>query len=288
MAINHDNAPSGTREPRLVRSDLNSNGLMIGGAVENPKTSQIPIIRSDVFLDHRDSLFAIGMIRNGEVTAPGCENEFYGARVLRGRVYQSKGFLRPDEVDENGAEFMDYDDTRSAQLVILQRTAVSSLARVVSNMRVVAKGENDRPLLIEASYPEIGTVGPKGVEISRFISRHEDGTLQNALKWPLFQAAVSHIEANELGPVYALLESKLAGSLMMQRVSVKSLGDEKYLPEINATKEPMEINIAALSQMISAMNGPKIELANGDFHYFSLGKQQDPQPTGIDDKKEAV
>lgn len=232
----------------------------------------IPTIESDAFVDHPDYRFALGKIAvNGEVIN-GYENEFMGAAQLRANTYLDSGFITSDNLDVNGTELDQNDYSRSAHFVILEKTAVSSLARVVGNMRLVVKNDNNPSNLPVENYcpdkfdNEPISIG--GVEVSRLIARHEDVELQNFLKWPLFIAGQKYVEQNQLGPVYGLLSPALTRLLRSQRIPVSAIAESRYIEDINANKQPVIINLPVLKRLISSTGDHGIDVVKSDFSYI--------------------
>ncbi len=273
-AYHHEAMTTVAREER-VADVAGASGLHVVSPNLNPKSAQIPIIVSDVFKKETDARFALGVVANQGKVIPGYEEEFYGAAQLRGRVYLDKKFVTPDDLDENMAEKPDLDDERSVHFVILERMAITNaMARVVGNIRLIVKGENGERLPVERFYDDQFGNNPapaRSTEVSRLICRHEDGTIQNALKWPLFMAGVEYVEQNDLGPVYGLLEPKLASSLVMQKVPVEPLAEAKYIPEIMAAKQPVEIDVPRLSKIMGSIGSNQVVPRQGGFSFLSLG-----------------
>lgn len=234
------------------------------------KKHLIPIIESKVFIDRPDVRFAIGEVAINNVIINGYSNEFFGAAKLRANIYLDKGFVRSDELDDKGTE-LDQNDSRSTHFVMLERTAVASMARVVGNMRLVVKSqENPGPLPVEGYYPELFQENPisiGGVEVSRLIAGHEDPDVQNSLKWPLFIAGQKYIEHNKLGPVYGLISPALTRLLRSQHIPVSAITSEKYIEEINATKQPILVNMSVLKKVIERAGDQGIDVAKGGFSY---------------------
>ncbi|MFI5212676.1 MAG: hypothetical protein ACHQTE_01820 [Candidatus Saccharimonadales bacterium] len=239
---------------------------------KSERTQGIPIIESGIFDVNQDARFAIGMVALGDVIMQGRENEFWGAAKLRSNVYLDKGFVTPTDLDENGTE-LDYDDSRSIHFAVFERTAVSSLARVVANMRLIVKGIDEPPLPLEKYYPEVFEACqamPTSTEVSRLISRHEDPTIQNMLTWSMFIAGLKHVDKNNLGPVYGLLEPNLARGLVGQGVPVSVIAEEKYIARINATKQPVQIDVERLKKVVAHAGDFGIDLHQGNLSYLDF------------------
>ena len=240
----------------------------------NPeKKHNIPVIESKVFIDYPGVRFAIGEIAVNGSIVNGYNNEFAGAAQLRANTYLSSGFIRSDELDDNGTE-LDQNDSRSAHFVVLERTATDSEARVVGNMRIVTKSlESPYPLPVEDYYPELFLNSPisiNSVEVSRLIARHEDPRMQSLLMWPLLIAGQKYGEHNKLGPAYGLLSPALTRRLRMQRIPVSAIADGKYIEAINATKQPVSINLPLLKRVISATGDLGIDVTKGGFSYLNF------------------
>ncbi|HZJ34585.1 MAG TPA: hypothetical protein VFD55_01045 [Candidatus Angelobacter sp.] len=239
--------------------------------VNYEKNRLIPVVESKVFVDRPGIRFAIGEVAVNGAIVNTYNNEFFGAAQLRANIYLSKGFVKSDELNDNGTE-LDRNDSRSAHFVVLERGTTDTKARVVGNMRLVIKcPENSAPLPVENYYPEVFLDNPlpiSSVEVSRLIARHEDLQVQNSLKWPLFIAGYKYVKHNKLGPVCGLLSPALTRHLKMQHVPVSAITDEKYVEAINATKQPVYINVPLLGRIIDITGDQGIDVAKGGFSYL--------------------
>ena len=236
------------------------------------KTKVVPFVESDVFAHNLEARFAIARLAIGSIVTVGRDEEFYGSLKLRSNVYLDAGFVSPDDLDARGTEF-DADDERAVHFAALERTTNPKLARVVANMRLVVKGSGEVPLPLERYYPEVfenEQARPQSTEVSRLISRHEDVTVQNALTWSMFVAGLRHVERNNLGPVYGLMEPRLARSLSSQGVPLTTLADERYIPAINATKRPVEISATGLGKVIKQRGDFGIDLSTKNIAYIDI------------------
>lgn len=238
------------------------------------KNHIIPTIESDAFVDRQDFRFALGKIAVNGVIINGYENEFMGAAQLRANTYLDSGFINSNDLDNNGTELDQNDYSRSAHFVILERTAVSSLARVVGNMRLIVKSdESSSNLPVENYCPDKFASEPiaiGGVEVSRLIARHEDVEIQNLLKWPLFIAGHKYVEQNNLGPVYGLLSTALTRLLRSQRIPVSAIAESRYIKEINTEKQPVIINVPLLKRLIKSTGDQGIDVTRTEFSYIDV------------------
>jgi len=107
-----------------------------------------------------------------------------------------------------------------------------------------------------------------GIEVSRLIAGHEDPQVQNLLKWPLFIAGQKYIEHNKLGPVYGLISPALTRLLRSQHIPVSAITAEKYIEAINATKQPVSVNMPVLKKVINSVGDQGIDVTKGGFSYI--------------------
>lgn len=233
-----------------------------------------PTIESRVFIDHPNFRFAIGEVAINNAIIKDYENEFFGAAQLRANTYLDSGFINNSDLDSNGTELDQNDYSRSVHLVMLERTAVASMARVVGNMRLIVKNyDNFTPLPVENYCPDVFSKNPisiNGVEVSRLIARHEDARIQSSLKWPLFVAGYKYVEHNQLGPVYGLLAPALTKLLKSQHIPVSAIAEERYIKEINATKQPVSIDLNMLEKAVNTIGDKGINVVNGGFSYLNI------------------
>jgi len=239
------------------------------------KPEIIPDIQSDLFIGHENSHLTVGIIAIGDEITPGLENEFKGYALLRGNVYaREKNYMPLSELNFDGTE-TDSDDSRSVHFVVIENAVTS--ARVVGSMRLIIKTrQGETPLPIEEHYPEAFPMGPASTlstEVSRLICRHENKAIQSSLKWPLFTAGVTHVMQHNLGPVYGAVEPSLEEGLRAAGVPIIILGEPKFVPEWDATKLPLRIDMQGLTQKIEDTQSSlfdAMQLAPKDFVYSGL------------------
>lgn len=234
----------------------------------------IPTVESNIFSVNSKSRFALGVVAVNDIVIGGRESEFNGIAQLRANTYLDKGFVSADDLDSNGTELDENDFSRSVHFAMLERTAVNSMARVIGNMRLIIKSQdNSTPLPLEgycSDHFQDNPIPIGGVEVSRLIVRHEDAYVQNTLKWPLFVAGQKYVDSNDLGPVYGLMSPALTRLLRYQRIPVSAAADARYIEEINATKQPVTINMPVLKRLISAVGDQGIDIAKSDFSYIDV------------------
>lgn len=236
------------------------------------KTLLIPVIETNVF-ENTSANFALGHIGCQDFRQLQLTDEFRGAARLRTEVYRKYGFIT--EGDLHDGLDIDKDDERAAHFMLLERVAsTSSLARVITNMRVVVKDEeHPAPLFVERAFPEVfgGRSVPCGsVEVSRLISQHENPRIQSMGKWSLFGAGYSYVKARNHGPAFGLLAPHVTRDFIMQGVPITPLAGARRIAEINATKQPTEIDLNKLELTLENYGYREINTASGDFTYIDL------------------
>lgn len=232
------------------------------------KTAIIPTVETPIFENNDVSRFAIAEVTPEELWNM---SEFSGAAQLRANTYLASGFVQESELNDDGSE-LDANDERSFHYLVFERTAVASLARVVGNMRLVMKTEDDMsPLPVEEFFPDhFQTPAQTGsAEVSRLISRHEDSRLQAFIKWPMFIAGYKQVVESDSGPVYGLLAPTLVRQLSLQGVPIQTLAPARYIEEINAKKQPTEIDLPALGKVIDAVGDYGVDVVGGGVSYFN-------------------
>ena len=232
----------------------------------------IPEIASNVFADHQDSRFAVGLVAIGDKVIPGREEELLGYLRLRAKVYaEQNSIISKDLILADGTE-RDKDDFRSAHFCVIENAANNP--RVIGAMRLIVKShENPELLPIEEFFPEVFEANPAqelSTEVSRYICRHEIQKVQNGLKWLLYAAGLSYVINNKLGPTYALIEQPLERGLKASGVPVSRIGDPKYIEEYNSENFPVSIDTEALARRMNVQNPGMIASAKAaveDFVY---------------------
>lgn len=238
---------------------------------DSEKTRHIPVVESAIFKGHEDAHFAVGAVAIDDEVINGYQQEFYGAAKLRAQTYVDLGYVSSGDLDEYGTE-LDVDDERSVHFIVAERVATEGLVRIVGNMRLIAKTDGE-PLPVEKFFPDVFTdidVPTGSAEVSRLIARHEDARVQNLLKWPLFIAGLKHVDKNGLGPVFGLLAPALTRSLVVQRVPIKPLAEEKFIEAINFTKQPVQIDVDRLRKVVEATGDQDINLDGSSFSYLKF------------------
>ena len=216
---------------------------------------EIPVVESRVFESHAEARFALLTIDVRNDSEVEFRNEFLGAAKLRASTYLASGFVELSQLDEAGTE-LDSDDQRAAHFVLLERCDdTPHLARVVGNMRLVVKDERG-PLPVEVFLPDLFVnerLPLDSVETSRLIASHEDPRIQRLMAWPLFVAGYECVSRLSLGPVYGLVSPALVRVLQKRKVPVVPIWEATHIPAINATKQPVILDLQVFGDLIKSI-----------------------------------
>jgi N-acyl-L-homoserine lactone synthetase len=215
----------------------------------------IPSVHSSLFEGEEESAaLAIGVLAVGDAVVPGLEDEYRAYSLLRGRVYLEEHFTTDDRLNPDGSE-TDPDDCRSIHFGVIENDRSNERHRMIGTMRLIAKSDAaDAPLPVEHHFPEIfkdAPAPPLSAEVSRLICVHEHATLQNFCKWPLFTAALTYTTAHNLAPIYAVVTERFRRILRHFGVPLSAIAEPRYIPEINATKQPTVVDTGALRASIT-------------------------------------
>jgi N-acyl-L-homoserine lactone synthetase len=237
-------------------------------------TEVIPRFKSDLFTDHEQAQFAVGLLAEGG-------NSLYSEEIrayhqLRAEVYARQTHMLPlDRVQPDGGEY-DANDPRSIHLAILENGG--EFQRVVASMRLILRG--GKPLPIEGFFLDVFADNPApetSCEVSRYITRHEDLSVQENLRWPLFQKALAETMSRNLDPAFAVVEPYLARILRLKRIPVQELAKPVWVEEYNTYNVPIVIDIERLAERMERLSPGALAAmmaAQGDFVYFAERQEQ--------------
>lgn len=245
----------------------------------------IPIIESQVFDEHPEARFAVGMLAVGNEIIPGRENEFHGYLRLRANVYADQTrMISPDLVRADGTE-VDEDDSRAAHFAIVENHDRGT--RIVGAFRLIQKLEEDpRPLPIEEFFADVFADKPAplgATEASRYICRHEIARVQRGLTDPLFSAGVAYVLGRNLGPTFGVVEPVVETDLNAKGIPIRRIADPKYVPEYADDNLGIEIDVPKLGRILELKNPGTLAHMNeieGDLAYFGRVKARVPQTVG--------
>lgn len=248
--------------------------------------SVIPTVKSQAFVDNPMSRFAIGMVGMGDdVYYP--EEKLAYHRLRAGVYAKQTGMIPLDRINEDGGEY-DSDDSRSAHMCIVENRGEEQ--RVVASMRLIVR-QGGIPLPIEKHFPDVfsGASAPDfSTEVSRYIARHEDARLQDALRWPTFRRALAHIANYNLGPTYAIVEPFLERKLRMAGVPCAPLADPEFVAEYNEYNLPIMIDTAGLIERVRSEDpegfGKMTEDEKGFSHFGFMPRELAKRLSRLDEQ----
>jgi len=212
-----------------------------------------PMVPFDIFEERPDFKFWLGRIE--EIQSE--ELLLNAIGLFRKNVYiEEMQFLPDDAVDDNGLEF-DADDKRSTQFVVIENVSTEhdKLARLVGYGRLILKRTVGDYLPIEKQFPELFTeeAKPGSAEVSRFISRHEDGVVQHTIGLSVMRAMVHYGFKNNFGPGYFEIEQPLLRLLDSIGLPLTRLGQSKEVNEPGGKRSlyPISIDPSLILQSVT-------------------------------------
>jgi len=231
-----------------------------------PDIEGIPSFPSALFEgDHATARYAIGIVAIGSEVLDGLGNEFNGYALERARRYVQEGYITKHDLNDDRTE-LDADDERSVHLTVVENMV--DHARTAGTMRlVINSGIDNEPLPIELMFPEaFDTPAQAGsVESSRVTSNRP------LLTQLLFAAGTSYVQQHKLGPVYGVVKPDFGTSLNRSGIPVIPLAEPKYVPSINATKQPILVDMPRVESNILISDGAalfkEMRRLKGDFVY---------------------
>ena len=237
-----------------------------------------PVVSGEIFADHPEAAFWIGIVASaGTVEKP----ELYDAEArLRASVYiDQKGFLGPDSADTFGREQDAFDD-QSIHLVAVENTK-DGTAEVMGSSRIILKRDASDSLPIETDFAEIFDTIPSdipAVEISRFISQHNNQITQHLVAVSLIRAMTYQILRNEIDTAHFEIEAPLLRLLKGIGLPLESMGKAKRVAEPGGIRRlhPLKVSVSKIPDSVTqGVDGQfslrdffKSEEGNGGLGYF--------------------
>lgn len=203
-----------------------------------PDAEGIPSFPPTLFEnEYQSARFAVGIVAIGSEVLHGLENEFDGYALERTRRYLAENYITEADLNSDGTE-LDEEDNRAVHFTVVENMV--DYARTAGTMRLIIKSGLKNSLLpIESMYPEafdnpaqVGSVESSRVSANR--------TLLTKL---LFASGVNYVQHHRLGPVYGVVKPDFEQALNRNGISVLPLADPKYVPEINAIKQPILVDL---------------------------------------------
>jgi len=239
-------------------------------------TEVIPVLESDLFVGHEEKQFAMGILAIGDETLNERDAELLAYYRLRKKVYYDQTQMI-SEHEIQGDTDVNPDDIRSVHMGMFENYA-PGIIRSTGAIKLIIKSEqHNAPLPIEDFFPEAfaDAVPMRGIEVSRFIARHEIAKVQNGINSHLLTGALSYIISHDLGPTYGVVEPKVQAQLTAQGVPIRAITDPKYVEKYSADNLGIEVNTGLMARMTErAKPGTlqKLREAEGTFAYFDIAR----------------
>ena len=244
----------------------------------------IPIVEDTSVFESRSERFAMGVFSpESVVNYETDKNELLkGYLKLRANVYIDQADILSDDARRHDGTELDSDDERSIHFVTFEKRM--GAVAVIASMRLIVKGDNSIPLPLEEIFPTAfdEPIPPKGVEVSRFISRHSEDSTHKDIKAKTIMAALAYVSANNFGPVVGEIERKLKKSLRMFGVQSEEIGEPAFVEEGGKNGEPKHITeliaVRIPTDSLEARFGKEavknMTLKTGEFMYWGELKSQ--------------
>ncbi|MEO8105024.1 MAG: hypothetical protein ABI602_01675 [Candidatus Saccharibacteria bacterium] len=212
-------------------------------AEQNAELHVNPYVSAEIFENHLEAAFWIGRVAT-------TDSKHYDALAqFRANVYVGQmGFLGPEDIDIMGRE-LDADDARSVHFGAVENTTNNGIreARIVASGRLIVKDCVEGLLPIETSFPELFSEVPApigSVEVSRFISRHENQIVQHSLALAMIRAMSLYSADKGMTAGYCMIEKPLLNLLSHMGLPLEKLGEQKTTLEPGGLCElhPIRIN----------------------------------------------
>lgn len=229
----------------------------------------VPIIDGDVFSNHEDKRFALGVFSSEDVLSYRPDSILQAYLKLRANVYVDQtGMLEKGVKRSDGTE-LDENDERSTHFVIFEN--VMGRVAVFACMRAIEKTADKNLILpIEEFFPEAFAVPSpdKSVEVSRFIVRHDEAKSALFARMRLMTSGLAYALKNDLGPIYGVVEPEFEKLLKHTGISLRRIAEPKLVNEYNDNNLGFEIDREKCKQRIGEAILNNMVVPVGSFSYW--------------------
>lgn len=232
-------------------------------------TDAVPILNSDVFCGHEEQRFAIGILCNDEIFSyePNSIEEAY--LKLRANVYIDQTGMLDQRVRRHDGTEIDEEDQRSIHFVVLEN--LMDQVSVFACMRLIPKTPNQNSILpIEEFFPDEITesVPPNGVEVSRFIVRHNDRRQSMLAKIKLISAGLAYTFLKNLEPILGVVEPSFERDLRIMKIPTRRIAEPKFVAEYNDENLGIEIDKQGLRERLGETELKHMTLSTGSYIFW--------------------
>lgn len=230
----------------------------------------IPIIDNSSVFDEKNKQFAIGVFSPSQVLSYEAGSPQHAYLQLRANVYIDQTRMLGSELRRADNTEVDQDDERSVALVVFEN--LLGRVAVCACMRLIVKTDENSALLpIEDFFPDSfpeGEVPIGGVEVSRFIVRHDERHKAREARGRIMAAAVAYILRNQLGPLYGVVEPELETALRIGGVRLRRMADPKLVEEYNDENLGIEVDVPAFEERFKSQVGEFDGISSGEYYYW--------------------
>lgn len=218
----------------------------------------IPTVENASWLFERnpDARFAVGIIAVGNEVMPGMQSIHDGYMMLRGRVYATQTRMISDDHlvesgPQKGAEKTDPDDERSVHFGVLENLGDEGVRFVGCQRHIKKNDQYPEVLPIEQFFPGVfkhAPATPGSFEASRYIQRHPDPRLQDAMTVPLFTKALTYALARSEEPAYGVVEEPVEEKLSRIGLPITRIAEPLLVPEYGANNLGLVIDLPEMAR----------------------------------------
>lgn len=217
--------------------------------IDQPKFPGVnPEVPYSTFEDSAESKYWVGRVDDSSLDGSllNAIGKFRANVMVR-----EMGFLPAQVLDSSGFEF-DQEDKRSTHFVVIENTSdtLEKRARLVGYCRLILKDSIDSLLPIENQFAEIFKDNPAksgSLEVSRFISRHEEDITQHTIGLAVIRAMTYHALRQDIDSAYYEIEKPLYNLLRYIGLPMAQLGSSKEVIEPGGKRKLYPIGINPFS-----------------------------------------
>lgn len=173
---------------------------------------------------------------------------------LRANVYIDQTHILGVEARRKDGSETDGDDKRSMHYLVTQREMGSVAA--FGCMRLIQKTASaNAKLPVEESFPEVFSSSPVplgGIEVSRFIVRHDNRRANDEARSNLLMSALAQTHESGQVSAYAVVEPLFERHLLRLGVPVERVSDLKWIDEYDDYNAAIRIDTDRMIERIGA------------------------------------
>jgi len=230
----------------------------------------VPLVSGDVFSDHEDDRFAIGVFNSNDIMSYKPDTKEQAYLKLRANVYIDRNKIFDNNVRRIDGTELDENDERSTHFVVFENLRMGRVA-VFACMRLIQKSfDMNDELPIENLFPDsfIEPAPQDSIEVSRFIVCHEKSKYSTVAKLKLITAGLAHAIENDLGPIFGVIEPDLKKVLLRMSMPIEEIAKPQIVGEYTDENLGIEINKEIYSQHLGKEALKNMTVPVGSFGYW--------------------